>query len=220
MYVAAIDYENLDNPLFLKMFAEAVKQFGVHKAIIVHGDSAYTERLIQTGMMREDALVRSIQDLNHRLISFFADYGLACIGINGFQRGTIKRQLDESLKINATFLNQLPDGTIAVVSNLIEGADGKSKEVLSLPELVKALNRTLEIHSNYVFSTESADQLIINAQKSPSDYVFFDEITDSEYSEKIPAEFKSSAFEFKLSNPLLNKKLNRFTEITEIRIKK
>ncbi|MCH8495727.1 MAG: hypothetical protein LAT57_08880 [Balneolales bacterium] len=220
MYVAAIDYDNLDNPLFLKMFAEAVKQFEVHKAIIVHGDSAYTERLIQTGMMREDAQIRSIQDLNHRLISFFADYGLACIGINGFQRGTIKRRADQSLKVNADFLNQLPDGTIAVVSNLIEGADGKSKDVIGLPELIEALNNTLKVSSNYVFSTESADQLIINAQKSATDYVFFNEISESEYSDKIPAEFKSYAIEFKLSKPLHNNKLNTFSEIAEIRMRK
>ncbi|MCH8524967.1 MAG: hypothetical protein LAT52_10490, partial [Balneolales bacterium] len=76
-YLAIIDYKNLDNPLFLKSFAEAAVQRRSSKAIFVHGDSDYTDRLIQTGMMREDAIIRSVQDLNHRLVSFFADYGIA-----------------------------------------------------------------------------------------------------------------------------------------------
>ena len=48
--------------------------------------SEYTDRLMQTGMMREDARKRAVMDLNRRLITLFADHGVSAIGLNGFQK--------------------------------------------------------------------------------------------------------------------------------------
>ncbi len=71
-YIAVLDYEHLDNGMFLTAFAKALSQ-QKSRGIILHGDSEYTERLIQTGIMREEATIRAMKDLNHRLVALFAD---------------------------------------------------------------------------------------------------------------------------------------------------
>lgn len=63
-FIAVLDHEHLENSIFLTSFAKSLAQLGDRKGIVIHGDSPYTDRLIQTGMMREDARLRAIKDLN------------------------------------------------------------------------------------------------------------------------------------------------------------
>jgi len=214
-YLAVIDYQNLDNPLFLKSFAEAVSKMKSKKGILIHGDSDYTERLIQTGMMREDALIRSIQDLNHRLVSFFADYGLACIGINGFQRGTVKRSPEGELIVNAKYIESLPVGTIVVLTGLIKSSV-QPYEILSLPELTRAVQGYLNPAQTHVFSIDSADEIILNKEIPAELALKWSEIEESNISGKIPSEFLKSNIAITLSKPLYNNSLCNFQPIAKL----
>jgi hypothetical protein len=217
MYIAVIDYQNLDNPLFLKSFAQTVAQIGAHKAIILHNDSAYTERLIQTGMMREHAQQRSNQDLNHRLVSFFADYGIACIGLNGFQRNTVTVHEDGAIIVNKDYLNSLPEMTMIVLSCLAGSSQSGTKVVVPTALMAGKLHHIMHTQDIFVFSTLAEDLILTsntgkNLKKtSPAEVAKpFDEVTG------IPDEFKKTDFDFIFSKPLHDNRLNSFLRICEI----
>lgn len=214
-YLAVLDYQNLDNPLFLKSFAEAARQIKAGKAIIIHGDSDYTERLIQTGMMREDAQVRSIQDLNHRLVSFFADYGLPCIGINGFQRGTVKKGIDGKVIINKPYIDSLPEGTIVLLSNLVQGP-ADARQVLPLNELTKLVQDAFNPAGTHVFSVDTADEIIVNRDSFDENVTKWAKINGSKLESRIPAEMMDSSLTISISKPLLNNNLNTFSAVTTL----
>jgi hypothetical protein len=218
MFIAALDFENLDNPVFLKTFAEALRQFPNQKAIIVHGDSAYTDRLMQTGMMREDAILRSIQDLNHRLVSFFADYGIACIGINGFQRGTICANSDGNLEVNIPFLESLPERTIAVISNLVLVKNTEDKKVVPLPEVAKLLAEKLTEGQIFIFSTDKKDHISMKISDELPKKIQFDEISSKKHEIGVPEQFISSSGNYILCKPLFNSDLKSFEMIAFLKI--
>src|SRR5699024_622093 len=117
-YIAAIDYEHLDDGLFLTGLAQSISKQKKTQQIILHADSAYTERIMQTGVMREDAKIRSQKDLNHRLIALFADEGIAAIGINGYQRKLIRLE-DNELVLDKKQFKQLPRPSAIVLSCLV-----------------------------------------------------------------------------------------------------
>jgi len=214
-YLAAIDYQNLDNPLFLKSFAEAAKQVKIKRAVIVHADSDYTERLIQTGMMRGDAVKRSMQDLNHRLVSFFADFGLACIGINGFQRGTVRLSSEGELTVDKAFMQRLPEGTVTVLSALVKGPDGEPVAV-RLSELLHAVRQQLNAEQTCIFTLDAADQIITKSHNNPEIELTFSQIMGSSLSDKIPSEFIDHPVESTLCKPLINNSLNKFSSLAKI----
>jgi hypothetical protein len=218
MFIAALDFENLDNPLFLKTFAEALKQFPNQRAIIVHGDSAYTDRLMQTGIMREDAIVRSIQDLNHRLVSFFADYGIACIGINGFQRGTIAVQSDGSLEVNIPFLESLPERTITILSNLVLVKTTENKKVVPLPEIARILAEMLTEDQVFIFSIDKKDHTFLKMSVEMPKMGQSDEISLKKHENRVPEEFISYPGKYILSKPLFNSDLKSFEIISFITV--
>lgn len=218
MFIAALDFENLDNPLFLKTFAEALRQFPNQKAIIVHGDSAYTDRLMQTGIMREDAIIRSIQDLNHRLVSFFADYGIACIGINGFQRGTIAVQSDGSLEVNIPFLESLPERTITIISNLVLDKPTEGKKVVPLSEVARLLAKKLSEDQVFIFSTDKKDHTFLKMAVEMPKMGQIDEISLKKHENSVPKEFVSYPGKYILSKPLFNSDLKSFEIISFIAI--
>ncbi|MCH8524418.1 MAG: hypothetical protein LAT52_07695, partial [Balneolales bacterium] len=179
------------------------------------GDSDYTDRLIQTGMMREDAIIRSVQDLNHRLVSFFADYGIACIGINGFQRGTVKRTEDGDIKINTSYLKSLPEGTVIVLSSLIKDLNNEY-EVIPLPTLARAVQRQLEPGQTHLFSVDSADEIILNHSISSDKAIKWSEIKGSDIGDKIPTEFSENHIQATLCKPLYNNNLKSFEVLADI----
>ncbi|MDZ7756314.1 hypothetical protein [Rhodohalobacter sp.] len=118
-FIAVLDHQHLENSVFLTAFAKSLAKLGDRKGIIVHGDSPYTDRLIQTGMMREDARLRAIKDLNKRLIGLFADQGIPTIGVHGFQKemATIK---EGELWFNKEKIEDLHDIPNLLLSNLVD----------------------------------------------------------------------------------------------------
>ncbi len=152
-YIAIIDYERLDHSLFMKSFSEAMAQQVGCSGIILHGDSAYTERLIQTGTMREEATIRSTRDLNHRIVALLADKGVAGIGLNGYQKNIIKKTGD-SLLVDVRWIEERPAGTHLVLSNLVWDADVQKIVSMQLHALAEALCEQLNRDAVIIFSAD------------------------------------------------------------------
>lgn len=158
-YIAVLEYEHLDNGMFLNSFAQALSQQKT-RGIILHGDSEYTDRIIQTGVMREEATIRAIKDLNHRLVALFADQGVPVIAINGFQKSLVRAE-EDSLVIDIQQLKTFPSQPVILISSLaIQKETGKIVPV-PLPELAFSLKTSLNIEKEVtVFSIHEASEII------------------------------------------------------------
>lgn len=152
-YIAVIDYDRLDHPLFMKSFSGAMGQQKSCTGIILHGDSAYTERLIQTGMMREDAVLRSTSDLNHRIVALLADNSVSAVGVNGYQKNIISLSGDK-LSIDSHWIDSRPPGTHLILSNLVRDQSSQKITPVSLRTLTDALSHRLECRTVFLFSRE------------------------------------------------------------------
>lgn len=186
-YLAALDYEHLDNGVFLTSLARAISKQSDVRPILIHGDSEYTERVIQTGVMRDEATVRSIKDLNHRLIALLADQGVSTIGINGYQRELITLEND-SLSLDKTYLDRLPSQPALLLSTLVlDKVTGKPTPV-TLPRLADFLRNELEVDDLFIFSASDTDELFTK-EKKPEHMKW--ENLDQEYRDVfIPKEFQ------------------------------
>jgi hypothetical protein len=214
MFVAVLDFKNLDNPLFLKSFAESLTKFPKSNSIILHGDSEYTNRIIQTGVMRNEAIVRSTKDINHRIVTFLADFGIACIGINGFQRDMILLK-DNEIQINQSLLDKIPPNTIVVLSNLIKEKSGQLR-ACSLSELSKKIARDRKINDIFVFSTSDSDPIFTKNDTQEAEIIHFSKFSQKKNFEYLPAEIKSISINFKFCKPFYNNKINSFDIIQTV----
>lgn len=154
-FIAVLDYDHLDNGVFLTAVARALSELQngeSDQAIIVHGESEYTERLIQTGIMREEAEVRAIKDLNHRLIALFADQGVSAVGLNGYQREGILLEEDDTLSINMEYFDQLHRGPVLVLSNLVLDASTNKPSPVPLPRYIDFLEAQFSPDEVFLFS--------------------------------------------------------------------
>jgi len=208
MFIAVLDYKNLDNPLFLKSFAEVLNKMPKSNSFIIHSDSDYTNRIIQTGVMREEATIRSIKDINHRVVTFLADYGIACIGINGYQRDMIVSNNGEII-INQSLINRIPPKTIVVLSNLIKRESGEL-HACPLPVLTKKLSEALGLGTIFIFSTAASSHVFTKSGNSEAEILTFSDFSKKNYFMELPDEFKSANITFNFSNPLYNNNLKSF----------
>lgn len=186
-YLAALDYEHLDNGVFLTSLAQSISRQKNVRPILLHGDSEYTERVIQTGVMRDEATIRSIKGLNHRLIALLADQGVSTIGINGYQRELIT--LDNgSLSFDKSFFSTLPGQSALLISTLVyDASDGKPTPI-RLTRLASFLRNELELQDLFIFSASDTDEIFTDKQK-PDELRWSD--IDPEYqSTFIPKEFR------------------------------
>ena len=155
-YIAYIDYEHLDNSLFLKSLAAATasQDSGIAPRIFIHSDSEYTERLIQTGMMRDDARSRAIRELNRRLVALFADYGVSAIGLNGYQRKIASFDPDsDRLTIDHRYLASLPSVSILIISNLVHVVGDEEPLLFPIQRYLTELSSLPDVSQLYVFSS-------------------------------------------------------------------
>lgn len=158
-YTAILDHEHLDNGLFLKSMAEAVSRQGDVRGIFLHGDSAYTDRIMQTGVLREEARLRSIRELNRRLVALMADSGIASIGINGFQKDVVTLNPDNNLlEVDTQFITNIPQQTCLILSNLISGKEGPY--AYPLPPMAEALKKTLNLDAVFAFRMDEKPGII------------------------------------------------------------
>lgn len=193
-YIAVLEYEHLDNGMFLTAFAQALSQ-KKSRGIIIHGDSEYTERLLQTGVMREEATIRAIKDLNHRLVALFADNGISTIALNGHQKSLIKKE-SNSISIDIKQLQNFPTQPAILLSALAVDGSGQIVPV-SLPELANALKAALDIEEDIsTFSIHEASEIISEefpVVVKPGDL-------DEDYKVKhLPENFRNVSFPFRLT---------------------
>ncbi|MEX0594358.1 MAG: hypothetical protein WD115_06245 [Balneolaceae bacterium] len=163
-YIAILDYDHLDNGLFLASLANALATRGEERGLLIHGDSAYTERLLQTGVMREEARIRAMRDLNHRLIALLADHGVSAIGLNGHQRGLVKQDSKNGeIRLDTAQLQNLPDTPHLVLSALGESDSGERTSI-PLPDLATAISRQLSIQRIYIFHTSDDREILTDKE--------------------------------------------------------
>ena len=159
-YIAVLEYEHLDNGMFLTSFAQSLAQ-KKPRGIIIHSDSEYTERILQTGVMREEATIRAIKDLNHRLVALFADNGISTIALNGYQKSLIKKE-GETISVDVQQLQRLPAQPVILLSALAVDRGG-NVTAIPLPELANALKNALDIEDDIsIFSIHEASEIINN----------------------------------------------------------
>lgn len=185
-YIAALDYEHLDNGMFLTALARSIARQDDTQPVIVHGDSQYTDRIMQTGVMRDDAKIRSIKGLNHRLINLFADEGVSAVGINGYQRELIRLK-DGELSVDSAFFDGLPAGPALLISNLVWDESSELPRAVGLPRMLRLLQQEFDADRIYAFTRADKDEIII--QDKP-DTMKWDNLSDDFITCNLPQEFK------------------------------
>lgn len=190
-YIAALDYEHLDNGVFLTTLARSLSQQQDNdkiRSIIIHADSEYTERIMQTGVMREQARVRSVKDLNNRLVALFADQGVSTIGINPNQRNFITLK-DGRLRLDRSFLNSLPEEPVLLLSTLVEDLDNQQPVVLELKRLLTFLNNEIDADEVFIFTKSDEAEVFTTSDELKS--LQWDALDDSYKKQQIPDELEN-----------------------------
>lgn len=157
-FIAVLNYEHLDNGLFLTAFVKSLKK-RKKRGLILHEDSEYTERIIQTGVMREEAEIRCYKDLNHRLIALFADDGISTIGLNGFQKHLIKKEGDE-LVIDFKTLKSLPKEPMILLSSLGLDSGNNTPTPIPISTLASSLKEEFNVSEIDLFSIKENSEMI------------------------------------------------------------
>ncbi|MFN2373680.1 MAG: hypothetical protein ABR545_07680 [Cyclonatronaceae bacterium] len=155
LVIALLDREHLDNGPFLKSLSVALSQLGDVRVLFIHADSEYTDRVMQLGVMREEALIRSTRELNRRLSSLFSDEGSACVGLNGYQRDTL--MLNEgALIVDSDYLREILAHSHIVLSNMVADRDNGSTAYITPARLAATLANALKPDLLIVFSTRES----------------------------------------------------------------
>jgi hypothetical protein len=195
-FLAVLDYEHLDNGMFLTTFAKTLSS-KKSRGIIIHGESEYTERIIQTGVMRDEATIRAIKDLNHRLVALFADEGVSTIALNGYQKSTIKHDSGE-LIIDAGYLSNLPGEPMILISNLAEDVQTGNPVKVPLPLLAKSLQNEFDIPDITIFSKK--ENIEIFSETFSENTTITDE-SENFIKAHIPESFRNFRHPVKISTP-------------------
>lgn len=157
-FLAILDYEHLDNGVFLNSFAKTLSR-KEKRGLIIHGDSEHTERIIQTGVMRKEARIRAIKELNHRLVALLADEGVTVIALNGFQKSLITTD-GESIEIDKKQIDALPTQPMILISNLVLDTRTDNVSIIPLSDMAELLSRKFGIDEVTVFSIDESSDFI------------------------------------------------------------
>jgi len=158
-FLAVLNYEHLDNGLFLTSFAKSLKK-REKRGLILHEDSEYTERIIQTGVMRDEATIRCYKDLNHRLIALFADEGISTIGLNGFQKNLILFD-NESIDIDFQLIKDLPNEPMILISSIGLSKNSNKPVPISISSLAANLCEEFKVDKIDLFSIKQNSEILI-----------------------------------------------------------
>lgn len=179
-----LDDAHMGNALFMKSFGHGLKQVKQADVVLIHASERYTDALIQTGLFRADASVRAAREINRKLATWLADYGVSCSSVHGDQRGLIRRQNGE-LHLDRTRLHDYATQTVRVFSTLIEGENGESTPI-SLSELTRYLEIQIPADHVVIFSLSEADSVM--QREGPTHFSWKHPL---DFIEDIPDEFKS-----------------------------
>ncbi len=197
-YLALLDFQHLENNMFMKAFARAVSRQNNVQGIIVHGDSPYTDRLIQTGMMREDARIRSTKELNTRIVSLLADNGVSAIGLNPYQRNSIVFDPGNNiLNVNTEYFESLPDSTYLILSNLV-GIKGENQPGnYPAVSLLTKLQAKLKCDEAFAFTSNEKDEILVS--QTPTASIKWEKMDDNYKNNYFPVEVIEKPFSFRLT---------------------
>ena len=146
-YIALLDYNHLDQNFFLKSLAKELAAQPHKRGILLHADSPYTERIMQEGVMREEAQIRALKDLSHRLVALLADEGIPAVGLHPFQ----KELISANGMISQTAWRSLPRIPVVILSTLT-GASESTKGKQSLIEILSILKTSFDVPEVLGFS--------------------------------------------------------------------
>lgn len=179
-----LDDAHLGNTLFMKSFGHALKQLKQADIVLLHASERYTDNLIQTGLFRADASVRAAREINRKLVTWLADYGVSCSSVHGDQRGLIRRQ-NGVVRLDRTRLQDYATQAVRVFSTLIQGENGETTSI-SLAELTRFLEIQIPTDHVVIFSLSEADSVI---QREGPTLLSWSQPID--FLADIPDEFKS-----------------------------
>jgi hypothetical protein len=161
-HILLLDREHLDQSFFMKSLARELAARQKRRWLILHADSALTDRIMQEGVMREDAAVRAAKELNHRMVTLLADAGIPALAFHPEQMGLVRRQDrvedrgegrrqghlpdTHAFDVQIEAWNRLPDIPVVVLSSLFDGA------VVPLYDLSDALVRAFPSADRILFS--------------------------------------------------------------------
>jgi hypothetical protein len=183
--IAVLDYEHLDNGPFLMSLAQAVSGCADLHPLIIHADSALTERIIQQGVMRNEAELRCIKTLNHRLVNLFADEGVSALGIHAYQKKAIPLK-NGKLQMNRNFFNNLPP-VVIVLSTLVWDTEIKSIKQVELPQMSHFIQKQFAAEPVYCFNLQENVESSIPEEQNEMSW----EDLSPDFAEKyIPVEFQ------------------------------
>lgn len=157
-FLAILDYDHLDNGVFLTSFAKSLSK-KEKRGIIIHSDSEHTERIIQTGVIRQEAKIRAIKELNHRLVALFADEGVSTIALNGFQKSLLKIGGD-IIEFDKKQINALPDPPMILISNLAVDIRANDYRTVPLSDMAELLSDQFGIDAITIFSMDESSDFI------------------------------------------------------------
>lgn len=198
-YLAALDHDHLDNGVFLTSLARSLSQQQDKqeiRSIIVHTDSAYTDRIMQTGVFREEAAVRSLKDLNKRLVALFADQGVSTIGINPYKRNFITLS-DGELTLDHSFLERLPRRPVLLLSTLVQDLDHDQQTMIELPRMLHFLHTELQVDELFIFS--KSDESEIFTTNDHPDKMQWETMDPSFREAKIPDDLETLNYRVRLT---------------------
>lgn len=160
-YIALLDYDHLDQNFFLKSFAKELAVKPDKRGILLHADSPYTERIMQEGVMRKEAQIRAVKELNHRLIALLADEGIPAIGLHPYQ----KELISVNGLVSESAWRSLPQLPVILLSTL-RSDGGMTQETRPLSELLSVL--TTSFHIPEVLGFSLIDSIQWGLTKVPS----------------------------------------------------
>lgn len=195
-YLAVLDYEHMDDGVFLSSLARSLSSVDHSDMLLLHGESVYTERIIQTGVMRDEATIRGIKDLNKRLVALLADEGVPAVGLHGYQRSVISLK-EETLHLDRDYLENLPGGPLTLLSTLVKVPAREEPAAISLPRMTRFLKSRLDPEEVFLFAKSEESEIF--TESFPTDSVRWEELESEFREEIIPAEFRDFGLPVRLT---------------------
>lgn len=150
--IIVLDRYHLEQPLFMKLFGQKIRRVKSGRLLILHADSAYTQRLIDSGTEPEKAVVRSTKEISLKLVNLLAEYGHSAAALHGYHKQAIVLTESNQLVIDRSYFLQHPETVITICSNLVMLAHEQRTSPVPLASLAIELKKSLEFDGILCFA--------------------------------------------------------------------
>lgn len=162
LYILCLDRHHLGDDLFLKSLAQQLADDGTGApyTLLVHGSGEKVERTLEAqgyfperreGVLEVDTpqqrrlVERGVREMNQEIVAALTDEVVATVGIQGIDRGLIRREEGRLRASNTGWLSALiRQHVVPVVSALVKGTGSGENEEVPTAEAVVALARALD----------------------------------------------------------------------------